>query len=102
VDIPRHLTIAQRSLDVSMIRVFSHYISIRIVLLMLIEGVLLLAASFAGVAVRFFPASVSADALFTQEAVLFAFFMIVVMAAVIAIIIIAMLSAMLSIYDIPI
>ena len=64
-----------------MIRVFSHYISIRIVLLMLIEGVLLLAASFAGVAVRFFPASVSADALFTPEAVLFAFFMIVVMAA---------------------
>ena len=64
-----------------MIRVFSHYISIRIVLLMLIEGVLLLAASFAGIAVRFSPVVFSVEALFMPEAILFAFFMIVVMAA---------------------
>ncbi len=64
-----------------MIRVFSHYISIRIVLLMLIEGALLLAASFAGIAVRFSPVVFSVEALFMPEAILFAFFMIVVMAA---------------------
>ena len=64
-----------------MIRVFSHYISIRILLLMLIEGALLLAASFAGVAMRFSPAPLSAESLFVPESILFAFFMIVVMAA---------------------
>ena len=64
-----------------MIRVFSHYISIRTVLLMLIEGTLLLAASFAGVAVRLSPAAFSAETLFMPESILFAFFMIVVMAA---------------------
>ena len=64
-----------------MIRVFSHYISIRIVLLMLIESLLLFAASYAGVAVRLSPIPFSGEALFMPEAILFAFFMIVVMAA---------------------
>ncbi len=64
-----------------MIRVFSHYISIRIVLLMLIESVLLLAASFAGVAMRFSPAAFGSEAQFMPEAILFTFFMIVMMAA---------------------
>ncbi len=64
-----------------MIRVFSHYISVRIVLLMLIEGVLLLAASYAGFIVRFSPTMVESSAVFTPEAILFAFFMLVVMAA---------------------
>ena len=64
-----------------MIRVFSHYISIRTVLLMLIEGVLLLAASLAGMAIRFSPATVNGGTLLTPEALLFTFFMLVVMAA---------------------
>ncbi|MGI9025468.1 MAG: nucleoside-diphosphate sugar epimerase/dehydratase, partial [Burkholderiaceae bacterium] len=64
-----------------MIRVFSHYISIRIVLLVLIESVLLFAASLAGVAVRLSPVPFDTEALFMPEAILFAFFMIVVMAA---------------------
>lgn len=64
-----------------MIRVFSHYISVRIMLLMLIEGVLLMAASVAGVVIRFAPAPLPGAAMLTPEAVLFTFFMIVVMAA---------------------
>ena len=64
-----------------MIRVFSHYISIRTVLLMLIEGVLLLAASLAGIAIRFSPSALNGGTLLTPEALLFTFFMIVVMAA---------------------
>jgi len=64
-----------------MIRVFSHYISIRILLLMLIEGALLLGASLAGIAIRFSPSALNGATLFTPEALLFTFFMIVVMAA---------------------
>lgn len=64
-----------------MIRVFSHYISIRTVLLLLIEGLLLIAASVAGVAIRLPTVPFRVEALFMPEAVLFAFFMIVVMAA---------------------
>ena len=64
-----------------MIRVFSHYISIRIVLLMLIEGTLLLGASLAGIAIRFSPAKINSETVLTPEALLFTFFMIVVMAA---------------------
>ena len=64
-----------------MIRVFSHYISIRTVLLMLIEGILLLAASLAGIAIRLSPAALNSATLLTPEALLFTFFMIVVMAA---------------------
>ncbi len=64
-----------------MIRVFSHYISIRIVLLIAIEAVLLLAAGLAGVALRFPAPNLGATTVFTPEAFLFAFFMIVVMAA---------------------
>jgi sugar transferase (PEP-CTERM system associated) len=69
------------NLDASMIRVFSHYISIRTMLLMMIEGVLLLAASLAGIAIRFSPAALNSGTLLTPEALLFTFFMIVVMAA---------------------
>lgn len=64
-----------------MIRVFSHYISIRIVLLVLVEAGLLLAAGVAGLALRFPSENVVFAAIFWPELYLFAFFMIVVMAA---------------------
>ena len=64
-----------------MIRIFSHYISVRMVLLMLIEAALLIGASFAGVALRFPATPVPHFPAFTPEALLFAFFMMIVMSA---------------------
>ena len=64
-----------------MIRIFSHYISVRMVLLMLIEGALLIGASFAGVALRFPAPTAPHFPAFTPEAVVFALFMIIVMSA---------------------
>ena len=65
-----------------MIRIFSHYVSARVIILLLGEALLLFASIFAGADLRFASLHPAALPPLTMEAFLFAFFMILIMSAV--------------------
>jgi sugar transferase (PEP-CTERM system associated) len=68
--------------SLSVIRVFSHYISLRIIFAMVIEGVLLFCSTFAGLAMRFWALPNIPLSQIVPVALLFTLLMIVSMSAV--------------------